>query len=176
MKERGAKQRSYADRDEARWGGEGLRQDAVPSRYTSLRTWIPSPPATEVHSFIQETVIFFVFLLSPSLSFSRSLLHSIVLSALFIFLLFPPVAACQYTARSCIPPVVECSIRRNGSGVLVAARIDVKRRGGRRVGLKDRIAEARQAIAISRELWSMTPISSRARRVGIAETRMKLNR
>lgn len=69
--------------------------------------------------------------------------------------------------------MVECSIRRNGSGVLEVARIDVKRRvGDRRVGLKDRIGEARQAIAISPKLWSVTPISSRARCVGVAETRL----
>lgn len=118
------------------------------------------------------------FSFSFSLSLSPPLYSSLFLSALFIFLLFPPAAACQYAARSCIPPVVECSIRRNGSGVLVAARIDVKRRGGRRVGLKDRIGEARHAIAISRELWSVTPISSRARatRWNCRETRIRLSR
>lgn len=114
--------------------------------------------------------------LSLSLARAPPLYRSLFLSALFIFLLFPPVAACQYAARSCIPLMVECSIRRNGSGVLAVARIDVKRRGDRRVGLKDRIGEARQAIAISLELWSVTPISSRARRVGVAETRIRLSR
>lgn len=90
--------------------------------------------------------------LSPPPLFPYSILSfSLFFSALLIFLLFPPVAACQYAARSCIPPMVECSIRRNGSGVLAVARVDVKRRGGRRVGLKDRIGEARQAIAISPE-------------------------
>lgn len=75
-------------------------------------------PRRCIASFRSRSSFSFSFSLSPVLLPIPSPLSAIeeLLSAPFVLVLFPRAAARQYAARSCIPPMVECSIRRNGSG------------------------------------------------------------